>query len=192
MVIAACVFSVADKETETRFTLIGVVLVITSLIADSVHANFQEYALKVKGCTFSELMIYSNGLSAILSFIICVGTNELAAALQFMGSHQSLWRLFFMRSISIYIGAVCYLALTKKFGAVAASEVTTARKVLTIITSYYIFPKPFINTHVWGSVVFACAVLISVYAKRKIKKGDDDNNSSLKPKQIKLDKKYEM
>eukprot|EP01084_Bolivina_argentea_P239213 402083_1 len=169
MVFAAILFSLGDHETKTRFTFIGVILVLTSLIFDSIHANFQEYALRKFKCDINELMIYSNGIAALLSAVACIVTKEMYLVVEFVNDNPHIWMLFLIRSLSIYIGAVAYLALTKRFGAVIASEVTTARKVLTIITSYYLFPKPFILKHQFGAVSFAVAILASIYGKRASK-----------------------
>eukprot|EP01084_Bolivina_argentea_P126874 224526_1 len=169
MVIAAILFSLGDHETQTRFTLTGLVLVLTSLIFDSIHANYQEYALRKFKCNINELMIYSNGIAAFLSGIACILTQEIHEVIAFVKYNPNIWFLMLIRSTSIYVGAVAYLGLTKRFGAVSASEVTTARKVLTIITSYYLFPKPFITKHSFGSISFAFAIFASIYAKRQKK-----------------------
>lgn len=180
MVIAAILFSLGDHETETRFTPIGVIIVLSSLIFDSIHANFQAYALNKCNSNIKELMIYSNGIAAILSFFACIITNEIWIVLEYIDNNSNILYLFLLRSFAIYIGAVAYLQLTKSFGAVIASEVTTARKVLTIISSYYLFPKPFVNSHQIGFAAFISAILIAVYAKRigQQKKCKDDNNKT--------------
>ena len=112
-------------------------------------------------------MIYSNGIAALLSAIMCIMSNEIYDVILFMQTNPKIWTLFWLRSFSIYIGACAYLALTKRFGAVIASEVTTARKVFTIIGSYYLFPKPFVYKHSIGSILFASAIIASIYAKRQ-------------------------
>ena len=155
------------NESIHKFEFYGIILVSLSLIADSVHANYQEYALKVKNATTSELMIFSNFIAGMLSFVACIVSQEWINAIYFVGKHPSIIILFFIRSMCIFFGAIAYLALTKRFGAVMASEVTTARKVITIITSYLFFPKPFIFKHKLGSMLFAISIAITVYAKRK-------------------------
>ena len=113
MVFAAILFSLGDHETQTRFTSIGVILVLSSLIFDSIHANFQEYALTKCKSTASELMIYSNGIAAILSGVACILSGEIYLVFEFINNNPQIWLLFLIRSLSIYIGAVAYLALTK-------------------------------------------------------------------------------
>lgn len=175
MVFAAILFSLGDHETQTRFTSIGVILVLSSLIFDSIHANFQEYALRKCNSSFSELMIFSNGIAAINSCLICILSKEIFLVIEYIKNHPNIWFLFLIRSCSIYIGAVAYLSLTKRFGAVIASQVTTARKVVTILTSYYLFPKPFVNLHQIGFLSFGLAVFASIYSKRLQK--DKSQNS---------------
>lgn len=182
MVLAALLFSLGDLSTaQTRFDEMGVVLVLASLIFDSVHANFQEYALRSCGANSSELMIFSNGIAAVLSGVMCIASSEVFAVMEYVDANPSIWLLFLVRSMAIYIGAVAYLALTKRFGAVSASEVTTARKVLTIITSYLLFPKPFVRLHSFGSMTFLTAVLISLYAKRLSAENKSATAKGLKP-----------
>ncbi|ETO16186.1 UDP-galactose transporter [Reticulomyxa filosa] len=166
MVIAACLFSLGDNESDTKFNVVGVILVLLSLLADSIHANSQEHALTVNQSSYYELMFYSNGIAAICSAIVCISTGEMSRALSVFQQYPILWTLFFIRCTSIYFGTLAYLEMTRKFGAVLASEVTTARKVLTVATSYYFFPKPFFFKHQIGSLAFVAAVAFSFFGKR--------------------------
>ncbi|ETO16047.1 UDP-galactose transporter [Reticulomyxa filosa] len=170
MVLAACLFALADNQANTNFNPFGVFLVLSRswifFLADSIHANCQEVALRVNHSSFNEVMFYSNAIAALLSALICCVTGEMTKALIASFENPVLWLLFLVRNITIYFGTVGYLEMTKKFGAVLASEVTTARKVLTICTSYYFFPKPFIFKHFLGSVAFALAIIFGVVGKR--------------------------
>ena len=196
MVISAFCFTLADAEvsdksdisqetddieseynsTTSKFTFYGIVLVSLSLVADSVHANYQEYALKVKKSTMSELMIFSNFIAAVISSAACIFSQEWIDTTYFVRKHPEIMYLIFFRSVCIFFGAVAYLALTKRFGAVIASEVTTARKVVTIITSFIFFPKPFMFKHQIGSLLFGLSVVLNVYAKRSAEASKPKNS----------------
>ena len=57
-----------------------------------------------------------------------------------------------------YLGVACYMRLVSQHSGVIAITVTTARKVLTVILSFAIFPKPF---H-WGYAVSGLMILAGI------------------------------
>merc|ERR1711871_441895 len=91
-------------------------------------------------------MSYAGGSLVLL--LVCMNTGEMKEGLEFIDSHGSPWgsaKIFVVLLIfSTYgfCGVSCVTALTKRFGALTAALTTTARKTVTIMLSFVLFPKP--------------------------------------------------
>uniref|UniRef100_A0A915E060 Adenosine 3'-phospho 5'-phosphosulfate transporter 2 n=1 Tax=Ditylenchus dipsaci TaxID=166011 RepID=A0A915E060_9BILA len=66
-----------------------------------------------------------------------------------------------------YVGVNVVLTLVRTSGALVAVTVTTMRKAVTIIFSFYFFAKPFTIYYVWAGLVVLLAIYLSVYSKNK-------------------------
>ena len=78
--------------------------------------------------------------------------------------------LFPIRTLVVYAGALCYVCLIRNFGAVTATTVTTVRKILTIVSSFLIFPKPFSAYYVLAGALFFAGLVTDVSGKSEKKK----------------------
>ena len=61
---------------------------------------------------------------------------------------------------------MCFLTTIKHFGVVKATSVTTVRKILTILLSFVLFPKPWHWMHLMGLFVFVLATAVYVQYER--------------------------
>lgn len=61
-----------------------------------------------------------------------------------------------------FLGVSCVAALTKRFGALHSAITTTARKAVTLLLSFLVFPdKPFSVQHGVGAAVFILGLVVS-------------------------------
>jgi len=166
LVVSACIFGLADQEltSNRENNLFGIVVVLLSLVADAVHANSQESVLRIFKASLSETLLFSNLYAAGMAFAVVVMNGELAPALEYCQSNSSTYVLFLSRAVVIYCGVLCFGALIVHFGVVAATAVTTIRKILTIFISFVLFPKPWSVKYVYGVVAFTASVAIGQYA----------------------------
>lgn len=66
-----------------------------------------------------------------------------------------------------FLGVSCVAALTKRFGALHSAITTTARKAVTLLLSFVVFPnKPFSVQHGVGAVVFVLGLVVSFFFLR--------------------------
>ena len=65
-----------------------------------------------------------------------------------------------------FCGVSCVAALTKRFGALVAAITTTARKALTLLLSFIVFPKPFVFGHLLGVVLFTSGIFLKSTATK--------------------------
>jgi adenosine 3'-phospho 5'-phosphosulfate transporter B3 len=163
LTMSAALFSMGDREVLSEFSFVGIGMVLASLLGDSIHSNTQEEVLQKYEASNEEMMLYSNLLGGILAFIgICI-TGEIKCALVFLSSEKWLFFALFLRTVVVYCGVWCINEMIRDFGVVMATFVTTVRKVLSIILSFTLFPKPFIPLYTWAVFVFALGLVIKVY-----------------------------
>jgi adenosine 3'-phospho 5'-phosphosulfate transporter B3 len=184
LVVSACFFSFGDMQTNKQamanananavqdpytdpsiFTT-GIIIVTLSLVADAIHSNTQESLLKQHKASTSEAMLFTNFFSAILSLIVVITKGELGGAIDYCTAYPIAYILFIFRALVIYGGVLCFVTLIKSNGVVLATTVTTVRKILSILLSFVLFPKPFNDKHGLGVVIFCASVVIAIYDQR--------------------------
>jgi len=167
MVASAILFSLGDSTAALNFDFWGLVIVCVSLIFDSIHANAQEYTLRLNRDTTVELLVYSNLLSGVFSCIIGTMSGELIPLVKYVEKHSvfEMLKWFVIRSMCLYIGVAAFVVFTKKFGAVAAVTITTVRKVLTVLLSFVLWPtmKVFTSQHSVGTIVFVLSLILNAF-----------------------------
>lgn len=62
---------------------------------------------------------------------------------------------------------MCFVTLIKSSGVVAATTITTLRKILSIILSFILYPKAFSSKYAFGMAVFVASVVIGVWGKER-------------------------
>jgi len=169
LVMAAAFFSLGDIAVEPSFSHYGVLIVCLSLIADSVHSNTQDLVLNRHNATVSETMLFTNFFAAVCVLIMIVGDGSIWPAIEYCRRYQITYVLFIARAAVIYFGVLCFATLIKRFDVVVATVVTTIRKILTIVLSFLLFPKPFSIKYLYGGLVFSIGLFIQVYQKQSKK-----------------------
>mmetsp|Transcript_16885 Transcript_16885/g.25794 ORF Transcript_16885/g.25794 Transcript_16885/m.25794 type:complete len:115 (-) Transcript_16885:180-524(-) len=71
-------------------------------------------------------------------------------------------------SVVAYVAISIHLCVVRRYGGVVAILLTTARKALSLILSFLLFPKAFSWLYVWGAVLVLGSILVSsIYRKQK-------------------------
>ena len=166
LVVAACFFSLGDTDVSVELPVKGISIVLLSLVGDSLHSNTQDSLLRQHNASTSEAILFTNLFAAIASFVYIVLTRELFAAIAYCQAHSIAYALFMLRSAVIYLGVMCFMLLIKSFGVVAATSVTTVRKIVSILTSFLLFPKAWSDKYWWGGLLFAASLALSVADQR--------------------------
>jgi len=71
-----------------------------------------------------------------------------------------------LRAFTLYMGTSFYLLTVREFGAYLATTITTTRKILTVIISFLIFPKPFSDKYLIGFITFAGGLYCGNFEKK--------------------------
>merc|ERR1712070_840699 len=105
-------------------------------------------------------MGYTNSAGAVVVLVIMTLNGELVPAMMFFIEFPNALLLLAIRSSTFLVGTLAYTALLKEFGAVSAMAAATGRKIITVLVSFCMFPKPFCMSFVFGVIAFILADLL--------------------------------
>lgn len=159
-------FAMADYKLDPlQFDPTGLLLVSLSVVADAILPNAQEHLFKA-GSSRLEVTVFSNLFSFYGMSIITVGNGTLLPFLKVLKDDKTLSLYFGVYTVLSYISISCYMTLVKRFGGVSAVVLTTARKAMTILLSFVLFPKGFSWLYVAGSFLVLGSVMVASICKK--------------------------
>jgi hypothetical protein len=172
-------FIQADVKVSPSFHPLGIIFISMALAVDAAIVNIQEYTLRKYDASHDELIFYSYGLGSFILLAYCLLSMELYDGIVFLRSQPPLSTICLVIFCSCgYFGVTCVAALTKKFGALASTMTTTARKALTLFLSFFIFPKPATGMHVFGGVLFVLGLSVKAVPTGRNKDYPSSSSSS--------------
>jgi len=160
LVTSAAFMALGESSVSLDFHPLGLALSFVQLFLAALQGNLQERILKDHDVSISESMLFTNGIGACFVFAVIALNGELRPATAYFASSPTALALLLVRSVTFLAGAIAYSALTKEFGAGASTAVGTARKSLTVLLSFVLFPKRFHVNYVFGVVAFFAADLM--------------------------------
>lgn len=172
MVCAAALFGLGEKWRESSSFeshggdfLLGLALSVCCLLSQALQNNLQDRLLRDYGADVHEAVVFSNGFGFCCVLVLTLCTGELPVACAYFSRSGALPPLLLLlRSASFYVGALLYTMLLKRAGAVTAVTVGMVRKILTVLVSYLLFPKPFSAECGWGLVCMLVALTLDTQA----------------------------
>jgi len=126
-----------DKP-EKSTSLVGFALLFFAVCCDAVQVLMQERLMKSEPkLTPMHVMAYTNGLAFA----------GVAAAIFATGEADALppgipWKRLMFYGATSWVGVCCFIALARSHGGTAAVVATNSRKLLSIVLSFLVFPKP--------------------------------------------------
>ncbi|KAF9617194.1 hypothetical protein IFM89_035076 [Coptis chinensis] len=172
LVLGLILFTLADAQTSPNFSVLGVIMVLGALVADSFLGNLQEAIFTVNPETTQMEMLFCSTVVG-LPFLIppMLATKELFTAWNACYQHPYVYGVLVFEAMATFIGQVSVLSLIALFGAATTAMVTTGRKAVTLLLSYLIFTKPLTGQHGTGLILIAMGIAMKLVL---------DNNSSKK------------
>mmetsp|Transcript_30422 Transcript_30422/g.34680 ORF Transcript_30422/g.34680 Transcript_30422/m.34680 type:complete len:351 (-) Transcript_30422:157-1209(-) len=171
--LAVCVglilFAAADWKLTPTFHPFGLVLVFLSICADAVLPNGQERVFKL-GASRLEVTFYTNFFTLICMTLTTYLSGDLVGILVHAARDHQLALYMSVYTFIAYIAISCHMTVVKKFGGVAAVVLATARKGMTLILSFILFPKAFSWYYIFGAILVLGGLLIASLFKIHIKK----------------------
>lgn len=161
-------FAAADWKLTPSFNPIGIVLVSLSVVADSVLPNAQERLFR-HGSSRLEVTLYSNFFTLIAMTCITIISGDLTGIIKHALSDPTLALYMVVFTAISYAAISTYMQIVKRFGGVAAVLLATARKGMTLILSFMLFPKAFSWYYVAGAALVLGGLLIVSLMKQKMR-----------------------
>lgn len=172
------IFTAVDWQISPIFHPIGLALVSMSVFADAVLPNAQERLFRL-GSSRLEVTVYTNFFTLIAMTITTMFSGDLMKLFQLANASDTNLIAYMATYICIsYIAVSSFMMIVKKYGGVTAVLLSTARKGMTLILSFILFPKAFSYFYVVGAVLVLGGLLVASLAKQK--KKQDISESSLK------------
>ena len=170
-------FTAADWQTSPSFNPIGLLLVSLSVCADSILPNFQQ-KLFSSGASRLEVTVYSNILALIAMTVTTVWSGDLMGTFALALSNETLLAFIIVYTFVAYVAVSTYMQIVKRYGGVAAVLTATARKAMTLILSFCLFPKAFSWLYVFGALLVLGGLLYTSLLKQKKKQAEETQKST--------------
>jgi adenosine 3'-phospho 5'-phosphosulfate transporter B3 len=161
-------FAAADWQYTPSFHPIGLLLVTLSVCADAILPNAQERLFQL-GSSRLEVTFFTNLLTLGAMTITTYLSGDLVGLAVFASNnnhHHHLLVYMSMYTAVAYFAVSMHMSVVKRFGGVAAVVLATARKGMTLILSFLLFPKAFSWFYVCGAFLVLGGLLASSLSKK--------------------------
>uniref|UniRef100_A0A7S2MJ67 Sugar phosphate transporter domain-containing protein n=1 Tax=Helicotheca tamesis TaxID=374047 RepID=A0A7S2MJ67_9STRA len=158
---------------------IGIVILTISIICDALVPNIQkrimcpvqkvhgDSAAATKGLSAAALMVNTNAVGfSVLLFVMSVSGMVGATVTAAMERPVLLVYLFGV-GICLAMAVLAYTRLIQLSGPVVAVATATLRKVVTVLLSYILYPKPLLPVHAFSGLLVLVGVLLSTFCRRR-------------------------
>ena len=143
MIVAVACFGLGEESSHSAGDdenhSLGYALSLAGLALAALQTNMAEHAMRDHGASTLENMLYVNGIGLVFVAVVAAYVDG-AEAVTFMRTTPHAMDLLAARSITFYFGALTFTELTRHSGATPATTVATARKGLTVLFSFALFP----------------------------------------------------
>lgn len=169
------IFAAVDWKLTPTFHPTGLILVSLSVVADAVLPNAQERLFRL-GSSRLEVTFFTNLLTLIAMTITTLASGDLKRVFELAKTSDSnLITYMVVYTFVAYIAISAFMMIVKKYGGVTAVLLSTARKGMTLILSFLLFPKDFSWFYVLGALLVLGGLLIVSLAKHV--QGDSKSKS---------------
>lgn len=179
LVAGVVLFTLGDAELQPAFHPVGVGLIALGVAADAATSNYEEreFFRKAQPASQPEVVAYSSAFGTLWALLALLPTNELADAIAHSAKHPSVLPLLVASAACGYVSVSFVLLLINLYGATVTELVKSLRKVLTVVLSFVLFPKPISPKYLLGG---AC-VLASLVATHELQRRKGGDVSDARP-----------
>lgn len=150
---------------DISFNFLGTGIICCALFADAFIGNFQESTLTQYNVSSREMALYSHMMGSVQLFAVLILVGQLVPAFSFCWQNPVVYLYIFLFSCCGYVGANFVLVTIKLFGAFLTTTITSCRKFITLILSFFIFPKPFTIHYFIATLLVIIGICAHIYAK---------------------------
>ena len=169
------IFAAVDWQISPIFHPIGLALVSMSVFADAVLPNAQERLFR-RGSSRLEVTVYTNFFTLLTMTVTTMFSGDLLTLFRLAKtSDTNLVAYMAIYTCISYIAVSSFMMIVKKYGGVTAVLLSTARKGMTLILSFMLFPKAFSYFYALGAFLVLGGLLVASLAKQNKKKELSEN-----------------
>ncbi len=144
---------------DTRFLVLGVVLILLYIMCDSYTSNFQKVIYECDHVTEFQLMQGMNACACFIAVSLALVHGQFFAGIEFCLSHtQCLMHVVVMSTVSAF-SQTCIMYINRQFGPMYLTLTTTTRQFASSILSILWFGHP-INATGW---IGLCLVFVGAF-----------------------------
>jgi len=182
LVAGIALFTLGDAELLPSFHPAGIGLILIGMAADAATSNYEEKAFfrVAQPASQAEVMAYSSMFGTVWALILLLPTNELSAAVAHSQEQPRVTPLLVLSAVCGYVSVSFVLLLIKIYGATVTEMVKSSRKVLTVVLSFVLYPKPLS----WKYAVGGVAVLASLVATQELQRRKGGDVKHAPPKEL--------
>lgn len=174
--VGLIIFAAVDWQISPTFHPIGLALVSMSVIADAVLPNMQERLFR-QGSSRLEVTVYTNCYTFVVMTLTTLYSGDLRNLTRLATNSDShLVTYMAIYTCISYLAISSFMVIVKKYGGVTAVLLSTARKGMTLILSFLLFPKAFSYFYVLGAVLVLGGLLVVSLVKQKQKNKEKSKN----------------
>jgi len=179
LLLGLLIFLHADlKSVSTVFHPIGVCLMISALFVDGIFNNWAEIIMNKYSLCHDHFNLYLYFIAFSIAFVMADINGEIKDGISFLSKpgtideiangtfDESSWSvhhkmiILLLFSVTGLFGASSAAAITKNFGALTTSLVSTTRKAMTLFLSFIIFHHDCTPEHVVGIIIFFTSLVM--------------------------------
>ena len=164
----------------------GIIAIIIAMVCDALlYIGEERFCFKAYDSSNNEVILYCYGLNTVNTFVLtslgftgaagegASGAHAAGASFSYLSEQPSFIWYVIAFSICNYLGTNVLLKVVGEFDSNAAVMVTSIRKVLTILCSFIIYPKPVGWLHGLGAIAVFVGVYFFEEARKRAKKEKD-------------------
>lgn len=158
----------SEPSTSGADMMVGVAAIVTAVCCDALlYIGEEKYCFHTHECSNTEVILYCNAFATAYSAATLVTSGQLAESVAFAATTPALLGLVLLYSLCNFGGTTFLLQIVSDFGSSTAVVVTSTRKMITVLCSYLVYPKPFTLLHFAGLVGVSYGIWLHDYARKK-------------------------
>jgi len=182
LIVGIILFTMGDAVMMPSFDVTGVGLILIGVAADAATSNYEEavFFRSASPASQAEVMTFASlfgcGWALLLDLLF---SDELKPAIKHTMHHPTVLPMLVGSSVCGYVSVSFVLLLIKLYGATVTEMVKSMRKVITVVLSFALYPKPISFMYYLGGG----AVLSSLAATHELqrRKGGDGTLTESEP-----------
>ena len=174
------IFAAADWKMTPSFNPIGLLMVSSSVIADAILPNAQERLFRL-GSSRLEVTLFTNFFTLVAMTVTTLLSGDLIGIFKLAMSNGQLATFMITYTCISYVAISTFMTIVKRYGGVTAVLLGTARKAMSIMLSFLLFPKPFTWYYAFGAILVLGGLLAASLLKQRLKNRENINGVDRQP-----------